>query len=689
VKTIPTLLQQHLDGEGTKLSLCWIITKRNGLQILGTDHDQNITIASGAFAGTYQCRSNILPSNVKSNADLAVDNMDVLGAVGKDGTLYLDISVDDFEVRNLDFARVKTFFVNWADPDMGQVPMRTGFLGQMTYDSDGLYKTEVRGISQLLQQNIVQTYSDRCTVQRLGDTRCNVDTAALTVSVVATSVTSRREFEVTGAEWQIAGYYTLGNLVCVTGLNAGLLRQIRLDNDGGSGSAPGALTLFEAFPEDVAPGDTFTMSPGCDRLISTCLNKFDNLANFRGFGILIPGIDALLSGGSGNRVVVESAAIPVPPVSPVPVPPTPTGKTYDPGLYTAIAPSQHQVGHDSGSFSFSNGTITITGSYADGALPGGHTGTTGSGVSPKDLGFTGNHGVLMRYDWSEVEPTKDNYDFTRMDADYAQCLARGIQWCPMIVVKKFDGSNPAPAYLSAYVASSGSTVMLWRWNSAVVQARWAAMMAAFGTRYNGCPNLEGLVTQETANDVNLTGTGYSEEIYFNALCAEHDAIQLYIPDHPHIAFQNFMHASTIAIGDKWLDRYAAYIQKDGAVLAGPDLVRSGAVNSRCYGRAVAYHAGGTTASGVTFTSTGPTGQSWQHSEWSGAVGPGPTPIPETIDDSFKIGTGVISGTPFTQHCDYLFYDYSQATNPNGENYNNAFVPLAAAHPGTIGTWVPP
>jgi len=688
MKTIPGPLQSHLEGATTTLSLCWLITKRNGVQILGTDHDQDIVIRTGDLAGTYSARSNILPSNTKSNADLAVDNMDVQGAVGQNETLYLDVSVQDIEARLLDFAAVKLFFVNWQDPDMGQVPMRSGFLGAITYDSSGGYKTEVRGLAQKLQQNIVQTYSDKCTVIRFGDARCKVDATALTINVVAASVTSRRELTVSGLTIQPTGYFSLGNLTGVTGANAAVLRQVRVDTDG-------ALQLFEAFPQDVEVGDTFTLSPGCDRLAGTCLNKFDNLANFRGYGLLIPGVDALLSGVASTVKKVGAAEeggaiVPIPPVSPAPVPPTPTGKTYNMGLYTAIAPSQHQVGHDSGSFSFSNGTITITGSYADGALPGGHTGTTGSGVSPKDLAFTGNHGVLMRYDWAEVEPAKDSYDFTRMDADYAQCLARGIQWAPMIVVKKFDGTSPAPAYLSAYVASgSGGQVMLWRWNMAVIQARWARLMAAFGARYNGCPNLEGLVTQETANSVTLTGTGYDSSVYLAALKAEHDAIQLYLPDHPHIAFQNFMNASTIAIGDKLLDEYAAYIQADGAVLAGPDLVRSGSVNSRCYGRAVAYHFGGTTASGVTFTSTGPTGQSVQHSEWSGAVGPGPTPIPETVDDLYDIGTGAIAGTPFTQHCDYLFFDYSQSTNPNGENYNNAFVPLAAAHPGPIGTWIPP
>src|SRR5579862_3973193 len=248
MKTIPGPLQSHLEGATTTLALCWRITKRNGAVIMGTSHDQDITVSSGDLAGTYSAASNILPSNVTSNADLAVDNMEVDGAVGQGNTLYLDVTVDDIESRNLDFAGVKTFFVNWQNPDMGQVRMRTGYLGALTYDSSGLYKTEVRGLSQKLQQNIVQTYSDKCTVIRFGDARCTVDANALTINVVASSVTSRRQLTVSGLTIQPTGYFSLGNLVCLTGLNAGVLRQVRVDVDG-------ALQLFEAFPEDIEEGD--------------------------------------------------------------------------------------------------------------------------------------------------------------------------------------------------------------------------------------------------------------------------------------------------------------------------------------------------------------------------------------------------------------------------------------------------
>ncbi len=296
MKTIPSPLQAHLDGDTTTLALCWSILKRNGDYIRGTTHDRDLTVASGSYAGTYSASSNITPSNVKSNNDLAVDNLDVTGALA-DGTVRIDITQADIEARNLDFASVRTFFVNWQDPNQGQVPMRSGFLGPITYDSNFAYSTQVRGLAQLLQTNIMQTYSDRCTVKRLGDARCGVDVASLSIVATVTTVVSRREFSVSGIIVQPAGYFSLGNLVGVTGANAGFLRQIRVDD---VASTTGHLSLFEPFPKDVAATDTFTMSPGCDRLLATCIAKFDNLRNNRAYGVLIPGIDVLLAGPAGQ-----------------------------------------------------------------------------------------------------------------------------------------------------------------------------------------------------------------------------------------------------------------------------------------------------------------------------------------------------------------------------------------------------
>jgi uncharacterized phage protein (TIGR02218 family) len=44
----------------------------------------------------------------------------------------------------------------------------------------------------------------------------------------------------------------------------------------------------------IAVGDTFTVTAGCDKRFATCVQKFDNAVNFRGFPH-IPGNDFVMS----------------------------------------------------------------------------------------------------------------------------------------------------------------------------------------------------------------------------------------------------------------------------------------------------------------------------------------------------------------------------------------------------------
>lgn len=301
MKTLTTAMRNHLRGDAQTTALCWRIVKRDNTLVLGTEHDQDITIPSGPLAGTYLAGSNITPSNVKSSGDLSVDNLDVSGALAEDGSITIDITVADIEAGNFNFAVIKSFFVNWADLTMGIVPVRSGVMGQVTYDSNGSYKTEVRGLSQLLQQNIIRTYSDKCNVIRFGDSRCNFNVASLTILATVSAVVSRKQFTLGASGAAGTGQWFNGNVVGVAGSNGGFLRQVKsLASFTQSAPASWEVVLDQPMPKDVMVGDTFNISPGCDRLWTTCLNDYNNIQNNRAYGKLIPGIDALLAGPAGQ-----------------------------------------------------------------------------------------------------------------------------------------------------------------------------------------------------------------------------------------------------------------------------------------------------------------------------------------------------------------------------------------------------
>lgn len=311
-RDIPFLLEQHFAGSEATTAICWAIQRKDGLFIRGTEHDRDIEIPTGSpsddLEGTYHAQINITSSDIQASSDMSVDNMEVSGAFNKDITLS-DLTVQLIESGLLNNASVTIILVNWKDPTMGYVVLRRGYLGQITHDSDFKYTTEIRGLSQLLSQVIIQTFSERCNVVRLGDARCKKDLTALRMTGTITSVVSRLQFQVSGFTGQIEDYFTNGIITGVAGANAGLMREVKFDS---YLNTHGMIRLWEGWPYDVQIGDTFSMDPGCDRLLSTCINKFDNALNHRGFGAFIPGALAILAGPTSTTADPPSPAQRVP-----------------------------------------------------------------------------------------------------------------------------------------------------------------------------------------------------------------------------------------------------------------------------------------------------------------------------------------------------------------------------------------
>lgn len=284
---IPADLLAHLRGERLTTAICWTIEKRDGVFIRGTEHDTDITITDGEFAGTYRAGANITASTVQSGSELAPDNLNVDGAIPVAPVDYIDVSVRDIEGGLLALAPVSVFFLNWAEPDDGQVILRRGFLGEISRDSDGRYTTEIRGLLQLLSQQFIETYGERCVVKRFGDSRCKLNLAPLTYTGEVLTVDSRKAF---GTDLSMSPFpeFRGGEFTFTSGANEGYMREVKT-------GISGDFVFWEPWPEEPAPGDTFSVIQGCDRSRAQCIG-YDNFVNFRGHGIFVPGADALARG---------------------------------------------------------------------------------------------------------------------------------------------------------------------------------------------------------------------------------------------------------------------------------------------------------------------------------------------------------------------------------------------------------
>lgn len=308
MRTLPAAATAHLSQDVTTLAICWMVTRTDGVKILGTEFDRNLVIASGTYAGTYRARAGITGSNVRSSSDMAVDNMEVTGALRQEGDLALvDLSSQEIEAGLFDEAEVVLFLVNWEAPDDFQIVLRGGTLGGIMRTSDGEYRTELRGLTQRLSQNFVRTYSPTCDAE-LGDDRCTVDIAALTYTGTVTAVTSNRRFEASvsfGSPAPDANYFNGGVVTWTSGENQSFSMEVKRDD---LSDSPSEVHLYLPMPYDIEVGDTFTIKPSCDKSPAMCKGRFNNLLNFRGHGSLIPGIgEMMIFGGQTAEKKPKSA----------------------------------------------------------------------------------------------------------------------------------------------------------------------------------------------------------------------------------------------------------------------------------------------------------------------------------------------------------------------------------------------
>ncbi len=290
MRPIPSALQAKLDSGVTTLARCWKVTRRDGLVAGFTDHDRDLVV-DGV---TCRAGTGFAASEATSRFDLSVDGAEISGALADDS-----LSEADLAAGRYDAAGIETWLVDWSEPSLKLLTAR-GTLGEVKREANA-FTAEVRGLADALSQESGRLYTVRCGAD-LGDQRCKIDltTPALRGSGAVAALDGASDFVATGLGSFADGWFSAGRLSWTGGANAGLAIEIKLHR-----VAAGAvrLTLWQAMPEPISAGDTFTVTAGCDKRFVTCRDRFANTDNFRGFPH-IPGNDFLIAtpaqGAPGN-----------------------------------------------------------------------------------------------------------------------------------------------------------------------------------------------------------------------------------------------------------------------------------------------------------------------------------------------------------------------------------------------------
>jgi uncharacterized phage protein (TIGR02218 family) len=290
VRTVPPALQEKLASGVTTLCRCWRIARRDGVVLGFTDHDEDVTLD-----GTL-CRAGtgLTGSEVTARLGLSVDGSEISGALNDDS-----LSEADLAAGRYDAAAVELSLVDWSEPSLF-VLLSKGTLGEVRREG-AAFSAEMRGLADRLNEPSGRLYTATCSAD-LGDSRCAIDLSDPTFlgSGTVTVMNGTSSFLASGLDAFVDAWFTAGKLTWTGGANAGLAVEVkghRLVADGVS------LTLWQAMPEPIADGDTFSVTAGCDKRFETCRDRFDNVVNFRGFPH-IPGNDFVtryaIAGEPGN-----------------------------------------------------------------------------------------------------------------------------------------------------------------------------------------------------------------------------------------------------------------------------------------------------------------------------------------------------------------------------------------------------
>jgi uncharacterized phage protein (TIGR02218 family) len=276
MRSIPSSLQDKLDSGVTTLARCWLITRNDGTTQGFTDHDEDIVL------GSVTCRagSGLTGSEAAQTLGLAVVGSELAGALADDTLNEADLAAGRY-----DGAAVELWLTDWSEPSL-KVLLAKGTLGEVKREGNA-FTAEMRGLSQRLAEDSGRLYTTTCSAD-LGDARCKVDRddPAFHGSGAVVALAATSSFTASGLDAFADGCFSAGKLTFTSGTNAGLGIEVKSHSKG----AAVTLDLWQAMPEPIAAGDTFTVTAGCDKRFSTCHDRFNNVVNFRGFPH-IPGND--------------------------------------------------------------------------------------------------------------------------------------------------------------------------------------------------------------------------------------------------------------------------------------------------------------------------------------------------------------------------------------------------------------
>lgn len=253
----------------------YVITLANGTVLRWSGADVAITFGGN----TYTLGPGITRSRVRfvvgvEVSTLEIQLLDILGTTISGKALLPFIAGRGFYGANLQLLKVF-----WGLSDTGPVGALNWFTGRVTDCDVDRYEARlsVKSGLELLDTMVPrEVYQPGC-LNTLFDSACRVNRQIFVYTSTAAGPTDARRITFAHSLVQAAGHFDRGTVTFTSGPNAGISRTVRQHS-----TFPFQITVLSPWPFAVAIGHAFQITPGCDKTINTCTNRFGNVINFRG-----------------------------------------------------------------------------------------------------------------------------------------------------------------------------------------------------------------------------------------------------------------------------------------------------------------------------------------------------------------------------------------------------------------------
>lgn len=270
MRDVTNSLKERIQDIPTNLILCWKLTRRDDFTFYFTEATQDIMI----YGKVYSSSSGLRSSAIYEDCNISIDNFDVEGILDSDL-----IKKGDILLGLYDKALIEVYLVN-VDYSLGieknqkdVIFLKRGYIGSIKLVGENKFVAEINGLLQIADQHVTQRYSLNCRAN-FCDKRCGLNINNFMVSGAITKIIDGKTFQDVNND-KADGYFDYGVMI--------------FQNERGEIFENNVKFYINKTFELVVPskiklelGMTYKVSAGCDKSAKTCIEKFNNIVNFRG-----------------------------------------------------------------------------------------------------------------------------------------------------------------------------------------------------------------------------------------------------------------------------------------------------------------------------------------------------------------------------------------------------------------------